>query len=111
MMTLYYCTRFRGYPLWTQYIVGREFIDARIDELQTAHVVFVDGVYEEIDASVWCRRVLESFDKFLATDMGGDEGVRRLEKPQGWDKFPFSQCELRASYRGYARTLLIHDYI
>jgi len=58
-------------------------------------VDFVDGIYEEIDASVWCRRVLESFDKFLdANKMGGDEGVSKLEKPQGWDKFPFSQCEL-----------------
>ena len=76
-----------------QYVVGREFVDACADELQTSPVAFVDGVYSEIDASVWCRRVLEAFDKYLAEKTDESGAVKGAEKPPEWDKFLFSQCE------------------
>lgn len=55
----------RGVPLWASNLIGRSFVDAHVTDLQTAPVPFVDGVYDPIDASVWCREVIKALDHHM----------------------------------------------
>jgi len=86
----------RGVPQWACYALAYEFVDrfASDPKLHTAHVVFEEGVYEVIDASIWCRQVISAFEAFMQELAAKDDLTLRGcgEKP---DSFCLSVCALK----------------
>uniref|UniRef100_A0A915AG48 PPM-type phosphatase domain-containing protein n=1 Tax=Parascaris univalens TaxID=6257 RepID=A0A915AG48_PARUN len=80
----------RGVPLWASNLIGCSFVDAHVTDLQTAPVPFVEGVYEPIDASVWCREVIKALDQHMRKIAKGE--IPPPEKPLSWEQYPFSYC-------------------
>ncbi|VDM44451.1 unnamed protein product [Toxocara canis] len=80
----------RGVPLWASNLIGSSFVDAHVVDLETAHQPFVDGVYEPIDASVWCREVIKALDVHMRKIAKGE--IPPPEKPLAWEQYPFSYC-------------------
>lgn len=50
---------YRNFPQWAAYAVAYSLVDAFMKDLQTEDIPFVEGEYDPIDASVWCRDVIE----------------------------------------------------
>ncbi|KAI1729183.1 protein phosphatase 2C domain-containing protein [Ditylenchus destructor] len=79
---------YRNIPLWAAYELSCSFVDQFAEELETQRAPFVDGVYDGIDATLWCRRIISRFEEFIGKH--AKEEKQLPVKPADWDKYLFS---------------------
>ncbi|KAI1721389.1 protein phosphatase 2C domain-containing protein [Ditylenchus destructor] len=78
----------KNIPLWAAYELSCNFVDQFAEELETQRAPFVDGIYDGIDATLWCRRIISRFEEFIGKH--AEEEEQLPVKPPNWDKYLFS---------------------
>uniref|UniRef100_A0A915Q0U2 PPM-type phosphatase domain-containing protein n=1 Tax=Setaria digitata TaxID=48799 RepID=A0A915Q0U2_9BILA len=80
----------RGFPPWAAYTIAYSLVDIYANELNTAEVPFDENDYSAIDATVWCREVINCLNMYLNNLVNNSVPIPKSQPTS--DQLLYSYC-------------------
>uniref|UniRef100_A0A1I7X777 PPM-type phosphatase domain-containing protein n=1 Tax=Heterorhabditis bacteriophora TaxID=37862 RepID=A0A1I7X777_HETBA len=73
-------------PLWVAYSFAADYVENYTEQLNLESVEYVDGEYNAVDATMWCRHVTNNILEFAKKIIAGK--IKVPDRPASWLQYP-----------------------